>query len=341
MNASDGRLRGRVGRILLVAVVCVALLGTLVTPGFAATPTVQGSAYAHLKRFMTDFDKAGFSKVVDIGSLTIYRTTLSSITIKVDTSLKAVAKYDPNTNTITFSKDPRKVKSSQSLAFGETVWHELTHAIEDAHGDIGFFDNAAYAERNIDYMTHIVRVALPLLERMESKAKGGSKAATLEKYWRLFIKQVEAAAALESTKKYPPNFEIMREWFGFKVYPDQIKDTYLTDKAFSSKKWAQLRKALKGEPLSWTGEWETNWGSMSLSQSGTAVTGAYTHDSGKISATASGLTITGRWSEYPSYTGPRDAGTISFTLSDDGDTFAGTWTYDGGGGGDWSGTRKW
>lgn len=58
-----------------------------------------------------------------------------------------------------------------------------------------------------------------------------------------------------------------------------------------------------------------------------------------ITATTSGKTITGRWSEYPSYSGPTDAGAISFTLSDDGKAFTETWTYDGGGGGDWTGTR--
>ncbi len=334
------RVRRCAGRLSLGLLISLALVATAVVPtGTAATQTVQGAAYGHLTKFVGQYNAAGFSRVVKLGDMAIYRTTLSGLTVKVDPKLKPIAQYDPKTNTITFSKDPRKVTSAQSLDFGETVWHELTHAIEDARGDIGVFDSEAYAERNIDYMTYIVGNALPFLKTMEAKAKAGAKAATLEAYWRKFMAKVAAASTLPSVKQYPPNFETMRLWFGFKVNPEEVKRMYATNKAFSSKTWAQVRLALRGEPLSWTGEWNTNWGLMSLTQSGSTVTGAYTHDRGKIAATANGRTITGRWSEYPSYKGPTDAGTISFTISADGKTFAGTWTYDGGGGGGWTGTR--
>lgn len=89
----------------------------------------------------------------------------------------------------------------------------------------------------------------------------------------------------------------------------------------------------------WSGSWSTDWGTMTLSQSGSTVTGTYEHDSGKIQGTVNGSTLTGRWSEAPSYAGPRDAGTFTWTLSADGKSFSGSWTYDGGGGGSWTGTR--
>jgi hypothetical protein len=89
----------------------------------------------------------------------------------------------------------------------------------------------------------------------------------------------------------------------------------------------------------WTGTWSTDWGTMVLKQSGTSVTGTYTHDSGHITGTAAGLVVTGRWDEAPTRKGPRDAGTITFTMSADLRTFSGSWTYDGGGGGTWIGTR--
>ena len=69
---------------------------------------------------------------------------------------------------------------------------------------------------------------------------------------------------------------------------------------------------------SWEGEWDSNWGKMVLIQSGSAVTGTYTHDKGKISGTISGNTLTGTWSESPSYAPPSDAGDIEFTMAADG-----------------------
>ncbi len=90
----------------------------------------------------------------------------------------------------------------------------------------------------------------------------------------------------------------------------------------------------------WAGEWSTDWGTLTLAQSGSTVTGRYTYDSGRVEGTASGGTVTGRWSESPSYAGPTDAGTFTWSMSADGAAFRGTWTYEGGvGGGSWVGNR--
>lgn len=83
----------------------------------------------------------------------------------------------------------------------------------------------------------------------------------------------------------------------------------------------------------WVGKWNTDWGTMTLNQTGNDVTGNYEYDSGKISGTVSGNILKGTWSEYPTYNPPRDAGDIEFTL--DGDSFTGKWRY--GSSGDWSG----
>ena len=339
----QNRFRHLAPAALVLIVVCLAFIAAFASQSLAATPTVKGAAYGLLKKFMSEYDGTGFSKVVKIGKLATYKTTLNEdVAVRIDPNLSAVAQYDPQTKTITFSKDPRTVKSSDSMAFGETVWHELTHAIEDAHGDIGALNTEAYAERNVDYMTYVIRIALPNLEKMESKAKGGSKAAKLDPYWDKFIKKLGNASALTSSAGYPPDLETMREWFGFQVDPEQIRAMYLTNKAFSSKKWAELRKALKKEPHTWTGEWDSpSWGWMSMTQSGSSVTGFYEHDDGKLSGTVSGKILTGRWSESPTYAGPNDAGPMVLTMAADGKSFTGTWLYDGGGGGfgGWPGTR--
>ncbi len=94
-----------------------------------------------------------------------------------------------------------------------------------------------------------------------------------------------------------------------------------------------------GDVLS--GSWSTDWGALQLSQSGSTVTGTYTHDSGKIIGTLSGHTLTGTWSEAPSYAGDQDSGKFVWTISDDFNSFTGTWGYGSSStGGGWSGTRE-
>ena len=217
---------------------------TCAPAAFAAPQTLVGGAYGLMKNYMQQDAKDGFAKVVDLGGSSTYRVMLNSLTLKVDPALKPVAQYDPKTKTLTFSRDPRKVKGAGKAAMGETVWHEVTHAIEDKHGDIGVFDTEAYAERNVDYMTYVVRSALPWLEQMEKQAKAGASVKKLGQYWGKYLASMAAAAKLPSTTAYPPDLTLMRTWFGFRANPDEIKTLYLTNKAFSGKRWAKLRKAL-------------------------------------------------------------------------------------------------
>jgi hypothetical protein len=97
--------------------------------------------------------------------------------------------------------------------------------------------------------------------------------------------------------------------------------------------------------LNWSGTWDTNWGTMHLTQSLGKVTGTYDYDDGKIegyiSKNLSGNILVGTWSEYPSYAPPDDAGDIEFTMSSDGNSFTGQWRYGSSGDwyGDWNGTR--
>jgi hypothetical protein len=79
----------------------------------------------------------------------------------------------------------------------------------------------------------------------------------------------------------------------------------------------------------WDGKWSTNWGTMTLTQKGTHVTGTYAHDHGKIDGTAIGLALAGRWSEEPSYKGPADAGPVLLQMAPSGLSFTGKWAYQG------------
>jgi len=93
----------------------------------------------------------------------------------------------------------------------------------------------------------------------------------------------------------------------------------------------------------YSGTWVTNWGDMTITQSGQygeIISGSYVHDSGKITGRLSGSTVTGKWSEAPTYSGPRDAGGFVFKFNDC-NSFSGTYGYDQAtSGSTWSGTRK-
>jgi heat shock protein HslJ len=89
----------------------------------------------------------------------------------------------------------------------------------------------------------------------------------------------------------------------------------------------------------YSGTWNTDWGTMQLSQTGNKVSGTYTHDSGMINGTISDGVFVGRWSESPSYAEPDDAGDAMFYFGKDCNSFSGNWRYGtGAAGAAWDGT---
>jgi outer membrane protein OmpA-like peptidoglycan-associated protein len=89
---------------------------------------------------------------------------------------------------------------------------------------------------------------------------------------------------------------------------------------------AMVAPALAAGP--WEGSWTTEFGVMTLTQSGAQVSGAYTFDDGRIAGTATGNTLSGTWTEAPTRMG-RDAGPFTFTLAPDGKSWTGQWGYTG------------
>ena len=79
----------------------------------------------------------------------------------------------------------------------------------------------------------------------------------------------------------------------------------------------------------WAGSWSTEFGPLTLTQTGAKVEGSYTHDSGHVVGTVTGSVFTGRWDEAPTRSGPKDAGAVIFTLQSGGKSFTGRWSYDG------------
>lgn len=323
----------------MVSLILVSCLMTAFIPQtMAQTPTektVQASAYKHLQNFMKQYDKSKFSSVIKIGNIETYRTELSDVIIKVDTKMKANAMYDPSSNTLYLSKDPAKVKASESLSLGETVWHELTHKIENTNGDIGILDSKNYAERNVEYMTYVVGVALPILQKMENDKNATPQ--KIQQYWNLFIKKMAESNKLPELMEYPPDFKLMEQWFGFKVDQETIKSFYL-----SGKGGAKIKSAIASIPkpvpaANFNGSWETNFGVIVMTQTGTTVTGTYSYDSGSLTGIVTGNTLKGTWVESD------DKGTFVFTLSADGKSFTGSWQEtepDPNQGGGWNGKKQ-
>ncbi|WP_292461688.1 hypothetical protein [Methanolobus sp.] len=94
---------------------------------------------------------------------------------------------------------------------------------------------------------------------------------------------------------------------------------------------------------SFVGEWSTNWGDMTITQSGTKIIGEYTYDQGKIEGVVNGDVFIGTWSESPSYSAPNDAGDVELKLSSDGNSLEGNWRYGSDSSawnGGWTGIRK-
>jgi len=93
---------------------------------------------------------------------------------------------------------------------------------------------------------------------------------------------------------------------------------------------------------SFAGAWKTDFGTLTVTQDGNKICGQYPHDQGKIEGTIDGSVVRGKWSEGPSYTPPKDAGDFEFTISGDGNSFKGKWSYGFGTGQwrpTWNGTR--
>ena len=95
----------------------------------------------------------------------------------------------------------------------------------------------------------------------------------------------------------------------------------------------------------WDGKWLTTYGKMTLESDGNRVTGAYFYGDashpvvGQIrNGNVEGQRLGFAWDEI----GGAGAGSGTFTLADDGQSFAGTWGYgaDSEGGGLWTGTRE-
>ncbi len=144
------------------------------------------------------------------------------------------------------------------------------------------------------------------------------------------------------------NIQIQAQGTGKSAEIVTITPSGVTQKEYPLDKWRSKMRVTeeytekKGGGLDVSGEWKTRFGTLTLLQSASKVTGNYTSDNGKIEGTMEGGVLKGTWSESPSYKPPKDAGDVEFVFSGDGRSFKGKWRYGHGGSGwkgGWNGTR--
>jgi uncharacterized cupin superfamily protein len=85
-----------------------------------------------------------------------------------------------------------------------------------------------------------------------------------------------------------------------------------------------------------SGTYQTEWGEMTLQQTGNQVTGTYKHNNGVINGTLSGKTLTGTWAQT------NGKGKFRFEFNDDLSAFTGRWSYNEAepATGGWNGKKK-
>jgi hypothetical protein len=89
---------------------------------------------------------------------------------------------------------------------------------------------------------------------------------------------------------------------------------------------------------SYTGTWKTPWGPVTMVQKGSTITGSYTGPfTGSLKGTVEGKVAEVTWRQTNG-----EHGKARFTISDDGDSFKGTWGSfsSATNGGPWNGTRQ-
>jgi hypothetical protein len=316
-------------RVVAILVACLMLFSTV---EFATTyqSSMQTQTYNYLKTYMNRYEKTKFNAVAKLGNLNTYKSALMDVEIVVNSKMKTKALYDPDTNKLSLLTHPAKIAKTETLIYGENIWHELTHKIENTQDELGALEGKLYAERNAKYMAYVASNALPVLEKMEADKKADS--AKIAKYWDLFVKKMDEANALAEVKQYPPDYATMQDWFGFKANMDEILKFYVNGSA-----GIPIKNVLASKiQTNWAGSWVTEFGAMTLTQVGNKISGKYEYGEGTLIGTTSGNKLSGTWKETD------DEGVFAFIIAKDGQSFTGTWTEtkpDPSQGGSWDGEK--
>lgn len=202
------------------------------------------AAYRCMAGYLKEANGHKFSKWTSRGSMDIYRSALVGLVIDVNPgNLRGTANAQYLDGVVTVRQDPRTLTAAECEAFGKTLWEEVSHSIEDGHGDVGYTDSEDRKEARVDYMLEMDETA-NILTQLEDQARKGASAAKLAKIWKVYAKNVKAAYNKGVARGYTPQPKQLREWFGWEMAPVQIKRNYLSGKFLPGPEGKNLRKAL-------------------------------------------------------------------------------------------------
>lgn len=202
------------------------------------------AAYRCLADYLQSANGHRFSKWTSRGSKDLYRATLVGLVVDVNPgALRGTANAQYLDGVITVRKDPRTLSAGDCAEFGKTMWEEVSHAIEDIHGDIGLTDSEDRKEARVDYMLEMDETA-NILIGLEQQARRGASVDKLRRIWKLYAKNVRAAHNKAVRRGYVPDVKQLHDWFGWDMSPVQIKRKYLSGQFLPGPQGKNLRKAL-------------------------------------------------------------------------------------------------
>lgn len=202
------------------------------------------AAYRCLADYLQSVNGHRFSKWTSRGSKDLYRATLVGLVVDVNPgALRGTANAQYLDGVITVRKDPRTLSAGDCAEFGKTMWEEVSHAIEDIHGDIGLTDSEDRKEARVDYMLEMDETA-NILIGLEQQARRGASVDKLRRIWKLYAKNVRAAHNKAVRRGYVPDVKQLHDWFGWDMSPVQIKRKYLSGQFLPGPQGKNLRKAL-------------------------------------------------------------------------------------------------
>ena len=194
-----------------------------------------------LKHYLDIYKKYSFGSVINLGDSKTYENALNDCFLWFIPIWGSVATYFNSLGIkgIVVNTDPLSISLEADPSgysnLGRVLYHEVTHRIEDIHGDIQDIKKEKssaeklYAERNAEYMEYVASTALYNLAKAEEMVDKNPNTTPeqLRVKWDGFIKDMNIAKSeLDETKVFPPDLTLMKDWFGFEVDIDKILQHY-------------------------------------------------------------------------------------------------------------------
>jgi hypothetical protein len=215
------------------------LLG--LTVGVNAQTTIKDEAEKLVTEYIEQYQNYHFGKVVSIGNKDTFLNAIDKVEFVHVPDLGDAGVYVPESRSdglnITWLSAKIKLKEdilggNTSPIVGNTIWHEVIHAIEDDNGDFDKEESSIrdYYERNTEYMEAVVR-ALDNLRLVELGADKGETNEQLSIRYKEFLELFNNASQQPGPKAYPVELAALKGWMGFYVLPERIMEHYASGQA--------------------------------------------------------------------------------------------------------------